>query len=285
MKPFLGINLTDNKKNSEPNGEEFLVIRTSSGMSRILEESGETVSNVVERSKLPLPFRFLQGACGVTGAIAVASLFKALARSDDLTIDAAYQNAPWVFWLAGGCVVVWLVLKLISNKKASTVLQKDESTQAFSKLDSVLNTVYSELSVPETAKFVDVLSFFYKVKDGNIKVCEKSLAQYFNPEYKIFADSENLYLANPEGKYAFPKSDIQRILTVKKHIRIASWNKEERFNKGEYKQYKLTSDNYGNIHCKSYCILEISRNNEIWNVYFPCYELPVLEELTGLKAQ
>ncbi len=285
MKPFLGINLTDNKKNTETNGEEFLVARTSSVMSRILDESGETVSNVVEQSKLPLPFRILQGACGVVGAITAASLFKALAKSDELTIDAAYQNAPWLFWLAGGCIIVWLILRLTSNKKASTVLQKDESTQALSKLESVLDTVYAELSVPETAEFVDVLSFYYKIKDGKIKVCEKFLTQYFNPEYKIFADSENLYLANTEGKYAFPKSDIQRISTVKKHIRIASWNKEERFNKGEYKQYKLTSDNYGSIHCKSYCVLEISKNNEMWNVYFPCYELPVLEELTGLKAQ
>ena len=162
------------------------------------------------------------------------------------------------------------------------VLSADENAQVFSHWENTTDAVFAELSVPTDAKEVDVLSFFYKMNDGNIKVCEKGMqvTQYFNPIFKIFSDSEYLYLANLEGKYAFPLSSVMGIRTVKKHIRIAGWNKDIPYNKGIYKQYKLTIDNYGCIHCKSYHILELNHNGEIWGIYFPSYELPVIEEIT-----
>ena len=43
---------------------------------------------------------------------------------------------------------------------------------------------------------------------------------------KIFSDENYLYIANLEGKYAFPLSSLVSIHTVKKRIRIAGWNKE-----------------------------------------------------------
>ena len=41
--------------------------------------------------------------------------------------------------------------------------------------DIVANAVYTELSVPDDAKDIDILSFFYKIKDGKIKVQEKGM--------------------------------------------------------------------------------------------------------------
>ena len=98
------------------------------------------------------------------------------------------------------------------------------------------------------------------------------IAPYINPVFYIFTDSENLYLANLEGKYAIPLSQIKAIKSIKKTIRIMEWNKDEEFNKGIYKQYKLSEDNYGCIICKSYHILEFEHDNDLWGIYFPCYE-------------
>ena len=176
---------------------------------------------------------------------------------------------------------------MISAKKEKAVLSSDESTHTLSKLDGICDAIFTELSVPADAKEVDILSFYYKMKDGDIKVCEKALqsAPYFNPVFKIYSDSQNLYIANLEGKYAFSLSSAQSIHSVKKHIRITEWNKDEDFDKGIYKQYKLTSDDYGCIHCKTYHILQINNNGDSWGIYFPCYELPVFEAITGLTAQ
>lgn len=277
MKPFLGIDLTLNKKNDQFSGNEFLVQKPSSALSNSLEVSTDKAEETIDKSKLPLPFRIVQFVCGIAALLIATGILKA-----DVSLAEGYHNAPWLYWSAGICIGVWLVLWLWSKQKAKTVLETEESEQTFSHLEGTASAIYKELSVPDDAKDIDILSFFYKVKDGEIKVQEKGMQvfQYFNPEFKIFADEENLYFANLEGKYAFPLSSIVKIHTVKKHIRIAGWNKDEKYNKGIYKQYKLTTDNYGCIHCKQYYILEIAYHGDSYGIYIPCYELATLEECT-----
>lgn len=275
MKPFLGIDLTIDPKNEQINGKEFLIQIPSATLSESLDASTDQAEQTIKNSKLPLPFRVVQFLCGIGALLIAVGILKA-----DVSLAEGYQNASWLFWTGGICAVVWVVLWICSKQKAKTVFETDESTLTFSHLDGISNAIYTELAVPANAKNVDILFFFYKVKNGDIKVCEKSACtQFFNPEFKVFADADNLYLANLEGKYAFPLSSIKEMHTVKKHIRIAGWNKEESYNKGIYKQYKLTTDNYGCIHSKYYHILEVNHNGESFGIYIPCYELPIFEEL------
>ena len=281
MKPFLGIDLTTNKKNKQQIGDEFLIQQPSLALSESLDSSFEHADETIEKSKIPLPFRIVQYVSGFAALLIVSGIMRA-----DVSFAEGYQNAPGLFWAAPICAVIWLLLWLWSRQKSKTVLGEDESTLAFSNLDNSAAAVFEDLSVPDSAKDVDILSFFYKLKDGNIKVVTKGTqtAQCFNPAFEIFSDTENLYLANLEGKYAFPLNSITTIHTIKKRISIIGWNKEEPFNKGVYKPYKLTANNYGSVFCKCYHILEINYQGETYGIYFPSYELPVFEEVTGLKA-
>ena len=52
-----------------------------------------------------------------------------------------------------------------------------------------------------------------------------------------------------------------------------------------YKPYHMSIDNFGCLNCNSYYILEVVHNTETYGIYIPCYELPVFEELTGLRAE
>lgn len=279
MKPFLGIDVTTDKNNELFNGEEFLIQTPSAALASALDSSSEKALKTVEKANLPPLFRVMMYICGIAALLIVSGILRA-----DASFAEGYKNAPWLYWAAGICAVTWLVLWLWSIQKSKTVLETEEASQTLSHLDSITRSIYAELAVPADAKDMDLLFFFYKIKDGEIKPVEKSVVTYFNPEFKIFTDEENLYLANLEGKYAFPLSSIVKIHTVKKHIHIPQWNKEEKYNKGIYKQYKLTQDNFDSIHCKYYHILEIHHQSETYGIYFPCYELPVLEALTGLKA-
>ncbi len=284
MKPFLGIDLTLDKKNEQTNGTEFLVATPSSAMAQSFDNSMNKAEETVESAKLPLVLRIIQTVCGCVGAIFAIGILRALG---EVSIVEAYRNAPWVDWTAGICLAVWGILKIISKVKEKSVMGTEESSRAISNLEMVSKAVYTELAVPDSAKAVDILFFYYKNKDGQIKVQEKGMqiTQYFNPEFKIFKDEENLYLANLEGKYAFPLSALTKLHTVKKHIRMLGWNKDEQLNKGIYKQYKLTTDNYGCVHSKYYHILEVAHDGESFGIYFPCYELPIFSELTGLTVQ
>ncbi len=284
MKPFLGIDLTTDKKNEQFNGTEFLVMQPSSAMAQSFEQSSKKAEETIERSKLPLPLRITQLICGGLGAISVAGIIRGLGT---VSLNQAYENAPWVFWLGGVCLFIWGILKIISAQKEKTVLETDESSYTLTNLEKICDAVYSEMSVPPDAIEVDILSFLYKIKNNNIKVCERGMqiAPYLNPEFKIFSDTNCLYIANLEGKYAFPLSSLVSIHTVNKRIRIAGWNKEFGFKQGVYKQYKLVRNNIGNIFCKNYYILEVYHNGVSYGIYIPCYELPIFEESTGLKAE
>lgn len=284
MKPFLGIDITQDKKNKKENGQEFLVAKPSHALEEALESSTDQTLEHIEQTMLPLPVRIIQWICGIVGALIVCGILKAQLDEDAIPLALVYQNAAWLFWLAGGCLILWGILTYIGHKKEKTVLESDEHTHVLSKLDNIYETIFNELEVPSSAQEIDILSFSYKVKNG-IPVAKEigiQFTPYENFIYKIFADSETLFISNLDGKYAFPRSTLSAIRKVKKHISVPTWNKETAFNKGEYKQYRLSEDKYGCIHMNLYYILELSHNGETWGIYFPNYELPIIETITGL---
>ncbi len=284
MKPFLCIDQTYNKKNEAVNGDEFIVKRPSEKLNASLEESAADVSEIIDKSQLPLPLRIIKWVTGVVALIIFAGIIKAMTE-EDISLKTAYGNAPALFWICGICAVIFTVLMLLSNKKEKETFETAEENNTFSDLDDICDDILADLGVPSDAKEIDILSFYYKDKDDNIKILEKGLlAPFNNLIFHVFKDSENLYLANLDGKYAIPLSSIKGIQTVKKTVRISSWNKDEDFKSEKYKPYKLNEDNYGAIFCKTYHILEFDRYNETWGIYFPSYELPQFEEISGIKA-
>lgn len=286
MKPFLGIDITENRKNQQSNGSEFRIAEPSPTLVQAFHASTDKTRELLHSSRLPAIIGFVQWLCGTFSALFAIALLRALAGGG-ISPKEAYENAPRLFWAAVCCLLVWLILKVLRRKREQDVLSKDESQTAFSSLFSVWDAIFAELSVPDNAQEIDILMFFYKTKTGHIKVCDRAgiRAPYENHWFKIYKDTENLYLANLEGKYALPLSSLRGIRTVNKRIRVCSWNKDDAPTKGKYKQYKLSLDGYGCIRCKPYHILEFFHNGKTWGIWFPCYELPVWETMTGMKAQ
>lgn len=285
MKPFLGIDLTTDKENKLCNGNEFLVAQPSSALLQSLMSSKTSAAKIIKQSKLPLPIRIIRDTCGAAAALFSVSILKAISKTD-VSFTQVHHNAPWIFGATGICIMIWLFLLILGKQKSKTILGTEETSQNFSKLDNVCNAIYAELAVPTEAEKVDILSLTYEIKKGKLRIVSRGplLFGSLNPEFRLFSDSNYLYLANPEGKYAFPLSSITAIHTIKNTIHIANWNKTENFNKGPYKQYKLTSD-LGCIRCDEYHIVEVNQNGEIWGIYIPCYELPIFEKFTRLKAE
>lgn len=287
MKPFLGIDLTTNKKNETPNGAEFLVAEPSAALADALEHTTDKTAQTINRAGLPKALWITQLACGAVGAVIALGIIKSLVGEDAVTISQAYGNAPWLFWFSGACLLACGILTLMGRKKSKDVLETEEFDRAVANLEAACSAVGEELGIPSDADMIDLLSFCYKDKDGEVKVVEKTMqiAQYNTAIFSAFTDADTLYLANMEGKYAFPLSSLVSLRIVKKHITMDEWNKDECYDEGIYKPYKLVEDNYDRIHCKSCGILEIDRAGEVWGIYVPPYEVPVLERLTGLTAQ
>lgn len=282
MKPVFGIDLTTNKKNDCISGEEFLSVKTSPALTQSYTSATQKTSDTIQQTKLPLALRIVYYICGFWTIATFAGLVRSLAGSA-ISIPQAYQNAPWIFWSCGICAVIWLGLMLAQFLKKRSVLNAEDNTRILSNLDSICNSIYTELGVPAYARDVDVLSFFYKVKNGTVKPCDRGVqfATYSNCTFKMFTDGELFYLANMDGKYAFSLSEIKALHLVKKAIMAHPWTKDISMFEEPYKQYKLTTNNFGSVRNRYYYILELERNGQAWGLYFPSYELPALQAMTG----
>ena len=94
MKPFLGIDLTLNKKNDQFNGNEFLVQKPSSALSESLEASTDKAEKTIEKAKLPLPLRIVQFISGISALILASGILKA-----DVSLAEGYHMHPDYFGL------------------------------------------------------------------------------------------------------------------------------------------------------------------------------------------
>ena len=284
MKVIFGIDITADKKNETPYGDEFITKKVSKESSEELEAKQEELEQTVENSQLPLWLRITKFLCGIFAVMVIAGVFKAMSS---ISFEQAFKNAPALIIGGGVCAFVWLILQILSMKKEKSVLKEDDADGQVKQIENDMREIYYELGVPEDAPSVDILMFKYKVKDGEIVVKTTGLESvaYFNLETKAFVKEGMLHIADVESLYSFALDELKGIKTVNKRIGIISWNKKEDPRKGEYKKYKMTVNDMGNVFFKPYHILEIERDGQSFGLYFPCYELEVLEELTGLRAE
>ncbi|MBQ1212500.1 MAG: hypothetical protein IIX69_03665 [Clostridia bacterium] len=282
MKPFLGINVTEDKKNTKPNGMEMMVEEPSQELAASLESSKSKMDETEKKAKLPLALRIIQFVSMLGAAIFVIGILRGL---DDITLTEAYANAPVLFWIGGACIVLSAGLSLLEKNRKKNVLESDDSIRTLSNISASVETIFADLGVPDNARDVDIFVFQYKDKNGETKIVAGNRPfMFMNFSFKIFADSRKFYLANIEGKYEFCRDDIKGIRTVGKRYSMNDWNKEYPYDDERYKKYKLTLDRYGVIYGKNYHILEVESNGQLWGIYFPSYELPLFEALSGMKA-
>ena len=280
MKPLFGVDITDSGDNDVFNGSEFVTKTVSKEKYDEYTMRQERLERTVESSKQPLWLRIIKFVCGIYALIVAASAIRT-------GFDTAYKNAPALITSAGFCAIVWVVLQVIAIRKERRVLEEENAGAQLEEIERGMKLMYDELDVPSVAASVDVLMFRYKVKDGEI--CPKTVGfqstPYMNLDARAYVQEDCLCIADLEKVYSFNLSEIKAIKTVNKRISIPTWNKEEHPTKGEFKQYRMTVNNVGEIFFKPYHILEIEHGGELYGLYFPCYELNTFEFLTGLTAE
>ena len=281
MKPFYGIDRTTLKKNTFHEGDCFIAATVSDMTRQSYERALQSAAKELESTKLNPLLRGLKTVCSWITLIVFLSTIRALRN---VTIAEAFENAPFIFWLMGGCGVVWLVLTILTNRKAKNVMEGEGFGQSTRRLEGEIDRVFRELQVPEDAKQVDVVQLTYRWKNGTVKISTtgSETTPYTNVSLRVFRREDVLCLADLENRYELPISAMRRLKMVKKPLVIQGWNKEEKLNDPFYKPYKLTMDNYERVHTKSYGLLELNHDGVDWAVWLPPYELNYISALTGL---
>ena len=281
MKPFYGIDRTTLKKNTFHEGDCFIAATVSDMTRQSYVRALQNAAKELEATKLNPLLRGLKTVCSWITLIVFLSTIRALRN---VTIAEAFENAPGIFWLMGGCGIVWLVLTILTNRKAKTVMAAEDFSQSTRRLESEIDRVFRELQVPEEAKQVDVVQLTYRWKNGTVKISTtgSETTPYTNVSLRVFRREDVLCLADLENRYELPIAAMRRLKKVKKPLVIQGWNKEEKLNDPFYKPYKLTMDNYERVHTKSYGLLELNHDGMDWALWLPPYELNYISALTGL---
>lgn len=282
MKPFLGIEVSADGQDSKINGEEFLVIRAAADEGEGEEKTKKKVETYVD--PLPPLWRTVRIVCGTLALVFIALICRWYMAGIS-KVEEIYAAYPWAFWAAGAVALIWLVLNItgssLAYKNASDYPEEQEEDEEDENAETI------DLEIPEDAVNLDLLAFNYLCEEGEIKAVmadEDSASEYFNCAMDAYADGEYLYFASIDEKYAIPLSSLISIETVNEKIAIPDWNKETPPTKGEYKEFGLTVDNLGRVIIPTYHILGLEHGGERWGIYFPSYELPTVEKITGLKA-
>ncbi len=286
MKPMF----CEEKDSGIINGKEFLAATASEEDLKVYEQVLKQTEETIDAATLPFYLEIIK-LLGKMACIVGAAAFLKELISAKWDIGIAFLEKPIIplISILGG--VAWYAISNLEKKKYQKLESDDceETVQdnILQDLDNIFKKIFGEMGVPEEANYTEVLAFKYIEKDGKIapKASMSDFSEYMNMEKLMFSDGENLCFAETDGKYAIPLSSLKCIRTIKKRIAVPMWNKDESFKKGIYKQYKLTSNNIGMIFMKYYHILEFDYEDDTWGIYFPCYELPEYEKLTGLKAE
>lgn len=280
MNPVFGIDVTRDKHNKRLTGRGFITQTVSKQTSDQYDAKQEKLEQTVEKSKLPRWLRIVKYLLGLYAGM----VFVATVRAG---LEQALQNAPVLVISGAVSGVVWGALHIISKQKESKVLKEDNADQQVKEINQGVEDIYKELNVPREALTVDVLTFKYKEKGEKIVPYASGLqtTAYINFEVRLYATSDAIHIADRESVYSFAKNELRAITTVNKRISVPSWNKDCDPRKGEFKPYKMTVSNMGDVFFKPYHILEIEHDGQSFGIYFPCYERAAFEVTTGLRAE
>ena len=185
------------------------------------------------------------------------------------------------------CIVCWILflIPFVVEQTRKKNYEKSERYQLYQKrLDGLYDYLYSELGVPADAPCVDVIRFNYVLMGDKVVPFQKNKnsEKYYVVDFKFYVEKENLCISTDEEVYGIKLSSIKGIKRTDKKIHLllntSVGNRAEKLKKHNVKK------RLGAYIINPYYILEFEHKNEKWGLYFPCYELPVIEELTGLKA-
>lgn len=256
--------------------EPFVLRRVESELSEKQDEALQKLEDHQKRSQLPALLSIVKSLCIWFFLIVLISIIKVGKE--------AFSNAPVLCYAGILCGIIGIALWIFERKKIKTVAESEDLQEDVKSAVAYAQKCFFELGVPDDAKNTDIFSKPYVMKNGKEKKAN-GMFEYVNNEAYLFREGNTLCIADVQTVYGLPIEDMTGIYKVNKRASFMGWNKEENFNKAPYKQYKMTSNQYGVIFTKTYYSLRFSGFGEEYELLFPAYELDTFTSLTGLSVK
>ncbi len=288
MKVLFGTDITKDKKNTAVDGDEFIVRSVPEDIS---EKNSEIFDKELEAAEKTAGKRSISEMIGL---VMMASSFLGLSGMFDedaeltfsLIRETVSQN-PVRFSAFALLFVVGLLLLMIRAVKNKQNRKSEEENNEIPEDESEKNLqqAYFSLGVPQDAENVDILCSEYVIREGEPELKPIKMFGFANADLKVFADHNALFIADTENLYEIALDSIEKISRYNGKLTMMFWNKETAHNKGKYQPYHIRKRGEFKYTVKTYYSLDINREGETYKMYFPPYELDVIERLTGMKYE
>ena len=261
---------------SQAEFDHFVIRSVDQDLSKKQEETVDKLEEHEKKSALPTWLRIVKYLCFYFFLIVIGSMIKVGKE--------AFLNAPvlCVLGMLGG--VIGIALWTVEKKKVKNTVKSDDFKNDVESYSEFTEECFSELGVPNDAKQADIFTKPYKMKNGKEKRAS-GWFEYVNQEVHLFLEGNMLCIADVNNVIGIPIEDMTGIYTINKRVSFLGWNKEEAFNKTPYKQYKMTSNQYGVIFIKTHYSLRFSSFGEEYEILFPAHELDTFTNLTGVEVK
>lgn len=259
-------------KTGEQPHNNYIIKKTDSAVSEKEENALKSLYAFQKKYSLPIYFKVIMYICGFVAAMVIFGVISALV--DGGSLSKGYHNAPWLFYIGGGCLLIFLILYGIARYMERKG-QKDPELQTIAEdVNTAVKNSLEDLGVPVEAGEISVFSYLIKIKKGKEKPA-LPLMRYSLTEMKIYADTEKLYLADIDCVTAIPFSDIQKIVANKRRTEFQNWTKDEPYKSPKYKPYKVRAYQYG-FTAKTYS-MQILSGGEVKEILIPNFEIEALK--------
>ena len=280
LKPLFGFDITEDKNSTKYYAELFEEKKVDESIEKALDEKAESLISTEQKSSLPSLLVIIQYLTLMYGLLVVTSFIGV-----DGGMPQAIRNAPIISYSGICSLIAGVTIWLVGKVKKKRVLEEENAEEKLENLKACAEAALTYLGVPTHAAEVDILMFKFSFKNGKMKIHSPtwSATPFVNHPFKVYLKEYKLCIADVGSVYSIPLESLREIRKINKNANLPQWNKDVPYNRGEYKQFKLGTNDAG-ISCKPYYVLVFEHEGEEYGVYFPKSELPTFESLTLLKA-
>ena len=276
MTNFFGYNITDNKANTNIDGEIFATNTIPAEQNAEIKQFLEKEEDFEKKRDLPLSLDIIKSICFIVWITVLTGLISARSFAE------GYRNAPVLSWIGLMCFIVWLPLFCVGKARRNRT-EKADVEQHIEKFDDLLHKVKQSFGVPQDADCIDVFAEYYIIKNGKPKHKSCGMVDFINLQMFAFVRGGNLCLANMEQLWEIPLSSFRSITLAKKITSLPYWNKSEPINSEKYKPYKIKRNQLGQYFVRYYRIEIVDLKGEFY-LLIPEYDGEIFMKLTKLSA-
>lgn len=269
MKPFLG----KETNNEHRNCMNYAIRCTSEQTQQEWNEVFSKKEAMLSKSKLTRFFYYLSLCLLVVG---ITTFMQTLTFLNDIANGSEIFFFNLNLFVSILCFSIYFIIKNRYKTQHKILVEMANKSN--------LN-IRRELEIPDEVGFTEVIYYEYEIHDGEVVPVPKQPGGpiYFNPLYFLYIENEKLNIGTDKHVFAVPLSALKCIRKVEQKISFRFWKKPEHFSSPAYKDFDIIATK-NSIETDYYYSLELCLGREVWEIPFPCYELPVFEKLTGLSV-